>query len=121
MGAWRAAAMPDEHVRFLENLQPSFTCGDFFFAHAGVRPGIALELQREDDLFWIREEFLNSEEDFGKYVVHGHTPHWSETPLVSQDGRVIGFDGRFSRYWSPVPNDSGPIGATVALLPELTA
>jgi hypothetical protein len=54
-------------------------------------------------------------------VVHGHTPHWGDTPVVSQDGRVIGFDGRFSRYWSPKPNDSGPIGATVALLPELTA
>lgn len=69
-----AEAMPDDHVDFLHNLRPSFTCGDFFFVHAGVRPGVSLAQQREDDLLWIREEFLNSEEDFGKYVVHGHTP-----------------------------------------------
>jgi len=69
-----AEAVPADHVRFMESLRPSFTCGDFFFVHAGVRPGVPLEQQREDDLFWIREEFLNSEDDFGKYVVHGHTP-----------------------------------------------
>lgn len=67
-------AVPAEHVRFLQNLQPSFTCGDFFFVHAGVKPGVPLDRQSEDDLFWIREEFLNSEDNFGKYVVHGHTP-----------------------------------------------
>jgi serine/threonine protein phosphatase 1 len=68
------AAMPSEHVRFLRSLKPSFLCGDFFFVHAGVRPGIPLGEQQEQDLLWIRDEFLNSEEDFGKYVVHGHTP-----------------------------------------------
>jgi serine/threonine protein phosphatase 1 len=67
-------ALPFEHLEFLESLQPSYTCGDFFFAHAGVRPGIPINLQREEDLLWIREEFLESETDFGKYVVHGHTP-----------------------------------------------
>lgn len=69
-----AEAMPDAHMEFLQRLQPSFTCGDFFFVHAGVRPGVPLLQQQEDDLLWIREEFLNSEDDFGKYVVHGHTP-----------------------------------------------
>ena len=67
-------ALPDDHRRFLESLALSFTCGDFFFAHAGVRPGIPLEQQRQTDLLWIREDFLLHEEDFGKVVVHGHTP-----------------------------------------------
>ncbi len=67
-------AVPAEHKAFLQGLPTSFTCGDFFFVHAGVRPGVALDQQREQDLLWIREEFLNSEEGFGKYVVHGHTP-----------------------------------------------
>jgi serine/threonine protein phosphatase 1 len=67
-------AMPDHHRRFLGNLRSSFHCGDFFFAHAGVRPGVPLRHQREEDLLWIRDEFLQSEEDFGKFVVHGHTP-----------------------------------------------
>jgi serine/threonine protein phosphatase 1 len=67
-------AMPDHHRRFFSNLRSSFHCGDFFFAHAGVRPGVPLRQQREEDLLWIRDEFLQSEEDFGKFVVHGHTP-----------------------------------------------
>jgi serine/threonine protein phosphatase 1 len=69
-----ARALPAEHLRFLQQLPSSFTCGDFFFVHAGVKPGIALERQQDQDLLWIREEFLNSERRFGKYVVHGHTP-----------------------------------------------
>ena len=67
-------AMPPSHRRFLDDLKSSFTFGDFYFVHAGVRPGISLEKQREEDLLWIRHEFLLCEEDFGKIVVHGHTP-----------------------------------------------
>ncbi len=67
-------ALPASHRKFLSDLKPSFTCGDYFFVHAGVRPGIALEKQREADLLWIRHEFLLCEENFGKIVVHGHTP-----------------------------------------------
>ena len=53
-------------------------------------------------------------------VVHGHTPHWKNGPDVRQGGRVIGFDGRFSRHWGRNPGeDAGPIGATVALLPPM--
>jgi serine/threonine protein phosphatase 1 len=68
------AAMPYSHRAFLASLRSAYSCGDFFFTHAGVRPGIPLDLQREDDLMWIREPFLNSRYDFGKVVVHGHTP-----------------------------------------------
>ena len=39
-----------------------------------MRPGIPLAKQREEDLLWIREDFLFCESDFGKIVVHGHTP-----------------------------------------------
>lgn len=67
-------ALPQAHRTFLGGLISSFTCGGYFFAHAGVRPGIPLKKQRDDDLLWIRDEFLLYEEDFGKIVVHGHTP-----------------------------------------------
>jgi serine/threonine protein phosphatase 1 len=67
-------SMPVTHLSFLHGLALSFTCGDFFFAHAGVRPGIALDQQSPDDLLWIRDDFLCHEESFGKVVVHGHTP-----------------------------------------------
>ncbi len=68
------AAMPEVHRAFLKDLAPSYALGDYFFAHAGVRPGVALESQAPQDLIWIRDLFLTSDEDFGKIVVHGHTP-----------------------------------------------
>lgn len=67
-------AMPQTHFRFLSDLKTSFACGDFFFAHAGVRPRVKLSDQAESDLLSIRREFLESRQDFGKIVVHGHTP-----------------------------------------------
>jgi len=67
-------ALPQEHFRFFRDLKNSFACGDFFFAHAGVRPGVELSRQKESDLLWIRGEFLSSTDDFGKIIVHGHTP-----------------------------------------------
>jgi serine/threonine protein phosphatase 1 len=67
-------ALPQTHFRFFRDLQNSFACGDFFFAHAGVKPSVELAHQKESDLLWIRQEFLSSNEDFGKIVVHGHTP-----------------------------------------------
>ena len=60
-------------------------------------------------------------EHFGaRRLVHGHTPHWEEGPQVGHDGRLWGFDGRFSRYWQREEGAPfGPVGATVALLPAL--
>jgi serine/threonine protein phosphatase 1 len=66
--------IPRDHLSFLRGLKSSFVCGDFFFVHAGVRPGIPLGEQQENDLLWIRNEFLDSDENFGKFIVHGHTP-----------------------------------------------
>ena len=68
-----ARAMPRRHLEFLSQLRLTFTCGEFF-VHAGVRPGVPLAEQQEDDLLWIREELLQSQQNFGKFVVHGHTP-----------------------------------------------
>lgn len=67
-------AMPASHLAFLGSLKTSLLHGRFFLCHAGVRPGVPLEEQTEHDLLWIRGEFLKSKADFGKIVVHGHTP-----------------------------------------------
>lgn len=66
--------LPKSHRMFLGGLQTSFTFGGYFFVHAGVRPRVPLAQQREEDLLWIRDDFLLHEDDFGKLVVHGHTP-----------------------------------------------
>ena len=64
----------DEHLMFLGSLRPSHTIGDYFFVHAGIRPGIALDKQDKNDLIWIRGEFTQSRLDHTKVIVHGHTP-----------------------------------------------
>lgn len=66
--------LPAPHLHFLRSLRTFAVIGDYYFCHAGVRPGVALVQQRETDLLWIREAFLNSDQYFGKMVVHGHTP-----------------------------------------------
>ena len=69
-----ATSIPREHLEFLESLDLSFGCGDFLFVHAGIRPGVPIRKQKEEDLLWIREEFLCCEQPFENFVVHGHTP-----------------------------------------------
>ena len=69
-----SAYIPGEHVRFLNELAVTFSVPGYVFVHAGLRPGVALNKQREDDLLWIRDEFLNVPYDHGAMVVHGHTP-----------------------------------------------
>jgi serine/threonine protein phosphatase 1 len=69
-----AKSIPKRHLEFLESLSPSFDSGDFLFVHAGIRPGVPIRKQMEEDLLWIRQEFLSCEQRFEKYVVHGHTP-----------------------------------------------
>jgi serine/threonine protein phosphatase 1 len=69
-----AEALPATHRAFLEATELSVSIGDYFFCHAGVRPGRPLERQSGEDLMWIRDGFLGCERPFGKIVVHGHTP-----------------------------------------------
>jgi serine/threonine protein phosphatase 1 len=69
-----AAALPRAHAEFFKNLKLHVTVGDYLFVHAGIRPRVPIEDQREADLLWIRDEFLESTANFGRVVVHGHTP-----------------------------------------------
>lgn len=65
-------ALPDTHLAFMKQAIYSHVCGDYYFTHAGVKPGVPLERQTADDLLWIREEFLNDSRAYGKIIVHGH-------------------------------------------------
>ena len=47
--------------------------GDYLFVHAGIRPGVPLSRQIPEDLMWIRNEFLTSDDDHAMIVVHGHS------------------------------------------------
>jgi serine/threonine protein phosphatase 1 len=65
--------VPEDHLDFLDALPLWLETDDLMFVHAGLRPGLALSMQDPDDLIWIRDGFLDSDYDFGKLVVHGHT------------------------------------------------
>lgn len=92
--AWARVAADLRHkltaseVAFLERLELSVTVGDYFFSHAGARPGVALDQQSPEDLMWIRNSFLDSTVAFDQVIVHGHTP----TRVVHADQRRIGID-----------------------------
>ncbi len=69
-----AKAMPASHRAFLDALKLYHQEGGYLFVHAGIRPGIPLERQSREDLFWIRKDFLDCREPHPFVVVHGHTP-----------------------------------------------
>lgn len=79
---------PSEHRAFFNRLPLVHVEGDYVFVHAGLKPGVPLESQSEDDLLWIRDEFLCSNAEFGRIVVHGHSI--TETPAVRRNR--IGID-----------------------------
>jgi serine/threonine protein phosphatase 1 len=70
------AAMPAAHLDFLRALPLTHIEGDYLFVHAGLRPGVPLEDQEEEDLLWIRHLFHDAapEKRPAHIVVHGHQP-----------------------------------------------
>ncbi|MGB5218297.1 MAG: metallophosphoesterase family protein [Smithella sp.] len=70
----RKAKIPEEHMKFFQSLLPYYETDHYIFVHAGLRPELPLRDQSIDDLLWIRFEFIENENDFGKTVVFGHTP-----------------------------------------------
>jgi serine/threonine protein phosphatase 1 len=69
-----ADAVPQSHKDFVQALPIKAEAGDYLFVHAGVRPGVPIEAQTDRDCLLIRNEFLTHQGDFGKVIVHGHTP-----------------------------------------------
>lgn len=80
--------VPEEHVRFLSSFEEMIEVGDYLFVHAGIRPGIDVDAQRASDLRWIRDDFLQHRNSFGKLVIHGH----SITEDVDIQSNRIGID-----------------------------
>ena len=61
------------HAAYLASLPLAHDDGQYFFVHAGIRPGVLLARQSDEDLMWIREDFLACEKALPRRVVHGHT------------------------------------------------
>lgn len=78
--------LPPAHRDLLFSLLPCWQTEDYIFVHAGLRPGVPLERQTPADLCEIREPFLESDADFGKVVVFGHTPFLTPYVTVNRIG-----------------------------------
>ncbi|HVM38999.1 MAG TPA: metallophosphoesterase [Sphingomicrobium sp.] len=80
------AAVPKQHAKFLQGLADTVRIGDYLFVHAGIRPGVELMSQAQNDLRWIREPFLAHDGGHGFVVVHGHTISASAEVLPNRIG-----------------------------------
>ena len=65
--------IPAAHRDFLAATEMDCTRGDYYFVHAGIRPGVPLDRQTDEDRLWIRYDFMFSKADHGKVIVHGHS------------------------------------------------
>ncbi len=73
-GVAQASELPAEHLDWFRTLPLAYDDGRRYFVHAGVDPRVPLAHQREHDQLWIREPFLRHQGDYGRLIVHGHTP-----------------------------------------------
>jgi len=80
--------IPKTHIDFIKSLELIFETDEYIFVHAGLRPHIPVEQQSKDDLIWIRESFYESDYDWGKTIIFGHTP--MATPFIQPN--KIGID-----------------------------
>lgn len=79
-------ALPEAHLRFFENLATFHFAGSYLVVHAGVRPDRRWTEQDEEDLLWIREDFIRRPHGLPQTVVFGHTPQ--RTVLVDLPYKV---------------------------------
>lgn len=77
--------VPGEWINWLRMLPTTARSGDYFFCHAGVRPGVPIDRQKAEDILWIRQEFLRSRRSHGVMVVHGHSV---ETKVEMRPNRI---------------------------------
>ena len=87
-GREAARLIPFSHLQFLKSLPRCLETDKYFLVHAGVKPGVPLKKQKEEDMLWIRHKFIKSDYDWEKRIIFGHTPF--DTPLLKPN--KIGID-----------------------------
>ncbi|MGH7822869.1 MAG: metallophosphoesterase family protein [Candidatus Binatia bacterium] len=66
--------IPPAHLEFLRRLALSELDSPLLFVHAGISPLVPLAEQQEEDMLWIRDEFVRNRHLLKETVVFGHTP-----------------------------------------------
>lgn len=95
LGAFR---VPSSHMDFLNSLVMYHETDNFIAVHAGIDPKITMmDLQTEENMLWIREEFYLADKRWPKTIIFGHTPavHFSgvmSRPWFDERRNIIGLD-----------------------------
>ncbi|MCJ2118061.1 serine/threonine protein phosphatase [Methylobacterium sp. J-001] len=81
-GARDLGGLPRDTLDWIEALPTLHEDAARWYVHAGLPPGTAAPDSDVHDRLWIREPFLDGDHDFGRHVVHGHTPQRDGRPEV---------------------------------------
>ncbi|HZE20835.1 MAG TPA: metallophosphoesterase family protein [Desulfobaccales bacterium] len=78
--------LPPDHAQYYQDLRLYYETPDYIFVHGGLKPGVPLAGQEEEDLLWIRGEFITCPEDFGRRIIFGHTPFKQPLLMLNKIG-----------------------------------
>ena len=71
------------HGNFFNSLKFYYIIGKYLFIHAGVRIGVPLEEQSEEDMVYIRSAFYTKRHHLPYKIIFGHTEF--DSPQVQED------------------------------------
>lgn len=98
----------DKYIDFINSWPLFYENDKYFFVHAGLKPGLKIAEHKEllknitvekldkaesllQHMIWTRDEFIESDYDWGKKIVFGHTA--THSPIVRNN--KIGIDMMF--------------------------
>ena len=101
----------ENYLEFFKSLPLYHEDEHFIYVHAGIKPGISIQNQKEFDLLWIREDFFRSSTIFNKPIIFGHTPTCniinSWDPFIRKDRIGIDTGLIFGGYLTAVEITNG--------------
>ncbi|MFQ5681996.1 MAG: metallophosphoesterase family protein [Candidatus Binatia bacterium] len=68
------SSIPESHLEFLKELKVHYLMEPFLCVHAGIHPLKPFSQQIEEELLWIRDEFIHNQHKLPYTVLFGHTP-----------------------------------------------
>lgn len=73
--------IPEEHIELLRRMPVMVRAPGVVLVHAGLRVGVALDMQSDGDLQWVRDGGNYRRNEHDPLLIHGHTP--GASPFVS--------------------------------------